>query len=452
MKRGKKLIALALVLVLLVGAVAAVQSLNGTEDAAGTEEVTADTGSEILKLDSGDVTALCWNYSEAVAFEKGEDGWRYAEDEAFPVDESYLTAMLSALSSVTAYKTIESPEDFDQYGLAAPVCAVTVTAEGEIWNLAIGSETAIGDQRYFSIGDGNVYLVDETMLDSFAYGLYDVLKLEEIPEMTDVTGLEVVTADQAYQITYEESSGKAYSDSYVWFMEDTPLDTELTETLIGRITSLAWSACADYNAADLKTYGLDVPAATVTVQYDQGHSFTLEIGDVTEKSCYVRLPDSNMVYLVDASVHDALCYTTRNELLPDEVLVMDWTGVTSVDVILDGETYVLEWGKKQVTDADGNTTEEAALLFAGTDVEATGITDALDGLTSAGYATGLAPEGVEQIRFVIHQNSPDFPQVELAFYPYDSASCLTTLNGTATVLTGREQVADLVEIVQTLAK
>ena len=448
MKRSKKLIALLLVLVLLIGAVVAVQSGNSETDTDETEA--ADTGTVVYTLDADDVTALSWDYSEYVAFENGSDGWVYTEDEAFPLDKTYIETMLSALRQVTSYKTIENPADLDQYGLAVPVCAIHVTTN-TVQTLKIGSESALGGQRYFSTGDGNVYLVDENLLSSFSYGLYDVLALETIPEMTEVSGFTVTTPERTLAITREEGSGKAYSDSYVWFADDVTLDTELTDALIARITGLAWNTCVDYAAEDLAAYGLAEPAASVTVEH-AGGTFTLEIGSNTDDGCYVRLTDSNMVYLVDSTVHDSLCYATANELLPDVVLVMDWTQVTAVDLILDGETYTLGWAVKETTDADGNAVEETVLQFADTAVEATGITEALDAVTSVGYAAGLTSDQPAQIQILIHRNTEAYSLVELAFYPYDSSACLTVLNGQATVLADRTQVADLVELVNTLAK
>lgn len=77
----------------------------------------------------------------------------------------------------------------------------------------------------------------------------------------------------------------AYSDSYVWFLGDTVLDTELTESLLSAITSLSWAECANYNASDLAEYGLDDPTARVTVDYTDAEgergTFVLDIGGET---------------------------------------------------------------------------------------------------------------------------------------------------------------------------
>ena len=83
------------------------------------------------------VTNLGWDYSEKVSFTAGEDGWVCDQDGAFPVDETCLDKMLEVLTDVESTKTIENPENLDQYGLEIPVCVITVE-DGKSHTLSIG--------------------------------------------------------------------------------------------------------------------------------------------------------------------------------------------------------------------------------------------------------------------------------------------------------------------------
>lgn len=448
MKRGKKLLAMAAALILLVGATFAATKLNPENE---TEE---ETDTVILELDPETIDSVSWDYSEAVSFVRTDGGWEYADDPVFPLDETFLDGILETLSQVLASKTIEGAEDLDQYGLEVPVCAITVTAGESTYELAIGEETGMGGERYFSTGDGMVYLVEESAIDPFSYGLYDLLSYETIPTMEDVTALTVESDVQSYVLEYLPDSGLAYSDEYVWFMEGTALDTDLTQALVETVTSMAWSQCVSYYAEDLSVYGLDTPTVTVTVGYtdEEGNdqSFVLQIGDEATGGSYARLDGSHMVYLIDASISETLLYTAKSELLPDEVLAMDWDGVTGVNVTMGGDTYTFTKETKTVTDDEGTETEETVYLLGGEEVDLSGLTDGLDAMTTTGYATGLAPERSEEIRIVIYQSSEAYPEVELVFYQYDSTSCLTTLNGESTVFASREDVVALVEAVHSL--
>lgn len=463
MKRGKKLIGLLAVLVVLMAATWAAGKFNPEN------EPEEDTSFAVYTLDTSAVTAIGWDYSEALSFTRTEGGWTYDADAAFPLDESYLDTMLSTLAEIRATKTIESPDDLDQYGLEVPVCTVTVTTD-TTQTLSIGQETAMGGERYFSSGDGNVYLVDADLIGAFSYGLYEILEYESIPDMEEITGLTVTSDVQSYDIRYLENSGLSYSDDYVWFLGDQALDTQLTTTLISTAAAFTWDTCVDYSAEDLSLYGLDPCVAEVTFAYQQSEetetgetdeagnavtetvvtpkTFTLELGATTENGTYARIAGSNMVYLIDSAVSEMLLYTTRNELLPDEVISLDWDTVQQIDVILEGTTYEILRQEQTVTDDDGNESEETIWLLGGEEVSVSTITGALEELASTGYATGLTPEGAEELRFVFHRDHDTWPQVELAFYPYDSAACLTTLNGASTVLADRTGVAALLEIVK----
>ena len=491
MKRGTKLLSLAAVLVVLIAAAFAVNKLI-PEDGGSTEE---EESVSIFTLETGDATALAWEYGgESLSFLSSNDGWIYAGDSSFPLNTSYIDKMLQALSEIRASRTIEAPEDLEQYGLSEPVCTITVTA-GETTELRIGDETGMGGERYLSLGDGNVYLVDEDILDSFAYGLYDLVKKEVIPSMEEVTSFQVESKNNSYCLKYLENSGLAYSDSYVWFMDNggayQTLDTELTESLLQTVTNMKWKDCVNYKAdkAALVQYGLDEPAATVTVNYrmtaevetnekdSDGNavtetvttqeSFVLELGSASGSSCYARLAGSEMVYLVSGDILDTLLYTSSSELQPDEVLVMDWDEVTGVVIELDGETYALEKITRLVVtggeDGDGEDSEESAdseneaetveetvYRLDGEDIAIEDVLERLTEMDSTGYSGGIAPERGCQIRFVLERDTEAFAQVELCFYAYDSSSCLVTLNGESTVFVAREDVVDLVEAVNAL--
>ena len=68
-------------------------------------------------------------------------------------------------------------------------------------------------------------------------------------------------------------------------------------------------------------------------------------------------------------------------------------------------------------------------------------------MTYTGYAGSSVPETGEEIRFVIHRSHATFPEVELAFYRYNSSDCLVVLNGEPTVSVSRQDVVELVEAV-----
>lgn len=93
--------------------------------------------------------------------------------------------------------------------------------------------SAMDDQRYVSIGDGNVYLAVTDPMDAFAVELSDLIDNDEIPQMDTVTALSLTGAVEE-SIAYVEAGGPSYSDEDVYFLqsgeESLPLDTDLVET------------------------------------------------------------------------------------------------------------------------------------------------------------------------------------------------------------------------------
>lgn len=466
MKRGKRLLILLLALVLVIGATYAAKLLSPTPVV---EETVTTT---VFSVAAEDVTGICWDYSEEVSFHRSGDTWLYDKDTSFPLDETYIDDMLSVLQEVKSYKIIENVEDWDQYTLEEPICRIQVsTADGD-FTLKIGEETSIGGQRYLSTGDGNAYLVSSSVLTPFCYGLYDVLVYETIPTMSDIHALEVKSQTEAYKIEYLSSGGLAYSDSYVWFMDEQVLDTELTEALIDVAQDITWNDCVNFHALTPSDYGLEPAAASVTLYYTEtiqvatdqvdesgekiyesqtrDTEFVLELGNTSGTKRYARIAGSSMVYTIDNTIAETLLNTTYYDLLPDEVLIMDWDEVTSMELCIGEETVQLTKGEKTVTDDEGNETTETIWLLNDAEADVSDITSGLDSMTSTGYAMDVTPTRAEELRIRIHREHETFPEIELVFYQYDSSQCLTTLNGTATVFSSRSQVLDLTEAVNQL--
>lgn len=472
MTRGKKLVLLLGVLLVLMTVTVLVMEFAPDENA---EEEAAVT---VFTLDMDQVTGLSWTYEgEEVSLERdAENNWTYPADDAFPLDQSYPDAMVQALSEIQADRIIEEPEDLSEYGLADPVCSITVQAD-ETRQLAIGDETSLGGQRYLSLGDGNVYLVDASLLDDFALGLYDIVAKETIPSMTDVSSFQIQSGSTTLTIDYTEEEGLAYSDQYTWFWNQdgtlTALDTGLTSTLLETITSLSWNSCVAYQATQdqLSQWGLDDPSVIVTVSYVESSqvetnetdedgqpiyetketpkTFTLELGDYDGDTCYARLAGSTMVYQVDGSVRDTLAAAKGNDLLPQDVLLMDWTEVTGVDITLDGTTYSLNKTVQEETDEDGNTTETYLYQLDGQTVDIADALDSIQDLEVVGSDAG-AQGSKEEISFTFHRDTDSYPTVTLTFYAYDSSSCLESLNGESRLLVDRDGVLDLIETLRGL--
>ena len=388
MKRSKKLLLMLIGLAVIIAACILVVNLvpKETEVSETEEESTV-----ILTASEDSIKTLSWNMDEdTISFEHGDDGWTYAEDSVFPTDSEILETMADAVSEVTSSKTIENPADLSEYGLEEPWKTVSVIlSDGEEDSevtLNFGDTTSLSGEMYCSLGDGNVYLVDSSVAESFEYELLDVVKKEAVPAMDNVESLSVSSESQALDIEYHEGEGLAYSDDYVWFEKDktlTELDTELTESYIDNIRNLAFGECVEYNADEeaLALYGLSVPDVSASVCYvssveietnetdddgnpvytttEQENEFAILLGKDDDGNCYVMIDGSSMVYAADDDLYDALAFTTSIDLKPDEALLMDWDEVNAIDITIDGETFALEKVTREVVEEETEEAEDA---------------------------------------------------------------------------------------------
>ncbi len=497
-------------LLILVGVLAVVcaAAFLATRVQEQQEQVEA-SGETVLAIDAGNVASLAWTSGEAeYAFHK--DGtWLYDADEAFPVSAEALEELLAPFSSFNAAFVIRDVTDYAQYGLEEPECTIEIGTAEASYTIALGDMSAMDDQRYVSIGDGNVYLAVTDPMDAFAVELSDLIDNDEIPQMDTVTALSLTGAVEE-SIAYVEAGGPSYSDEDVYFLqsgeESLPLDTDLVEDYLGGIRDLVLTDYATYNATEIElaSFGLNDPALTVTVEYEQqaeaaeegaepettAGTLALHIGRVeaaeesaeetdaaaeeTEESAedisqeeaqyayYLRVGDSQIVYNLSDADGEALFAASYDDLRHRQVFWGDFDDVAQATILLDNQTYTLT-AQTAETDETADAAAESAEPTAaaededaeitwicnGEPVDVTGIRDKLAALTAEAF-TEEAPADQLEISLTLDLNDEDVPQVRIQLYRYDGASCLAVLDGEPAALVAREDVVDLMEAVRTL--
>ena len=500
MHRSKRLLILVGVLAVMCAA-----AFLATRVQEQQEQVEA-SGETVLAIDAGNVASLAWTSGEAeYAFHK--DGtWIYDADEAFPVSAEALEELLAPFSSFNAAFVIRDVTDYAQYGLEEPECTIEIGTAEASYTIALGDMSAMDDQRYVSIGDGNVYLAVSDPMDAFAVELSDLIDNDEIPQMDTVTALSLTGAVEE-SIAYVEAGGPSYSDEDVYFLqsgeESLPLDTDLVEDYLGGIRDLVLTDYATYNATEIElaSFGLNDPTLTVTVEYEQqaeaaeegaepettAGTLALHIGRVEEAeesaeetaesaedisqeeaqyAYYLRVGDSQIVYNLSDADGEALFAASYDDLRHRQLFWGDFDDVTQATILLDNQTYTLTAQTAETAetgedaDAAAESAEHTATAAAeddaestwicnGEPVDVTGIRDKLAALTAEAF-TSEAPADQLEISLTLDRNDADVPQVRIQLYRYDGASCLAVLDGEPAALVAREDVVDLMEAVRTL--
>ena len=244
-----------------------------------------------LEYDNGQVTCR---------FRKDEDGWKWVDNEKFPLDESYVTDILTALETMLASLTPvqPAPESAD-CGLDETDSYLTVTVGEEVTTLRFGDQRDDG-QWYMAIdGQDGVYLVEDAFVTLMDRSIYDMAVLPTLPELTD-ENLTVITVHQ----TESGKSVRLTKNDNGWVSGGKALPDGI-EAIETALAELSFDKCFDYDpspdAAPL--CGLDAPTAVITLAYvntvGTEATVTLTLGTLREDGAYyATLNDETTVYLL----------------------------------------------------------------------------------------------------------------------------------------------------------
>lgn len=430
----------------------------------------------ILKIDKSNVKKLSWEVgSTKLSFQKKDGKWIYEEDENFPVNNEKIENLLEQFESFGVSFEIEQVEDYGQYGLENPAGTIQIQTKDEKYEVSIGDFSNMDSERYVSIGDGNAYLVKEDPLDAFSIELKDLIKNDEIPDLSKTKEIQFEGTEEE-QIVYEEESPKTYCSDDVFFLQDgskqQPLDTMRVEAYLDLVTNLNFGQYMTYHATEeeLKTYGLDQPDLTMMMEYEvqekendeaakdsdnqkvEASEFVLHIArDPQEKkeadskaseeeeeiTAYARVGDSGIVYKIGGEDYEALMKASYNDLRHQKVFTADSDKIQSVDIALDGKNYTLTTKKEN---------DELVWYYNEKKINGDDFKTALYGLETAKF-TDEQPSEKEEISLTVQLDNENYPEVTVELYRFNGNNCLAVLDGEPVALVAREHVVELVEAV-----
>lgn len=456
MSRSKKLYIL-----LGVFVVACVATLAVTQIAEHKEQI-KNSGEPILELSGDSIQTLSWEHKgETLAFHRDET-WLYDGDENFPVSEDKINELLEQFQPLSAAFVIEEVEDFGQYGLDNPVCTIHLTTEEQSYEIKLGDFSKMDSQRYASIGDGNVYLVQNDPLDQFDAVLSDMIQHDKMPDFDQATSIQFSGA-QDYAVSYEEDSSNTYCAEDVYFTrrggKSLPLDTDRVDSYLRKISNLNPTNYVTYNVTDkeLTTYGLDTPELTVTVEYtpkdeERAEVFVLHISRDPEEikkpsdeddsknetvTAYLRVDQSPIIYQISSDQYKDLMAASYDDLRHLEVFSADFADVRQIDISLEGDSYTLtseEKGKERTWSCQ----EE--------ELEIDDLKETLEALRADEF-TSEKPSQKEEVGLTVHLDNEHFPTVSIRLYRYDGTHCLAVVDGESVALVNRGEVVDLIEAI-----
>ncbi len=487
MKRKRNLIIMGIVFVALCIVIVVENLVTEHVDSINT------TDEIILSVDVGEVTVVSWTYDdESLSFTNKDGTWYDSDDADFPVIQSEIEDFLTHFEEVHASFIIEDVSNYSQYGLDEPECTVTITdADGETV-ISMGDYSTMDEQRYISIGDGKVYLIEDDLIDYVVTDRDEFIQLEELPTVDTVEEIDV-SGDADVNIVYDPDGVYSYTDDYNYYLisddEHLALDDGDTENYIKTVQGIELSDYVSYTASsdDLSVYGLDNPAYAVTisgtteVESDDDSDdetsyedvqYTLYIGYVYDESeddddddsedsdsddeesilAYVRLDDSNIIYSLDESTFNTISGISYESLRPVEVLSLDWTQVTGVSISFGGDTYDFEimssseWEGTDDSSDEDTSDDDLVYILNDEEVDFDEIKDAIDALKVTDFSDDEGEDDAE-LSLTIYLDNDDYPQISVDIYQYDGDSSLVVMDGETLGYMKRSRMVDLREAV-----
>ncbi len=333
------------------------------------------------------------SHGDRTTVRKVNGAWQVVEPVQARADESEISGLTTNIVSLENQRVIEeNAADLAQYGLATPrvELAFRRTGDKEPARLLIGDLTATGGDLYAKLpGDKKVFLISsflETTFDRRTFDLRDKTILTF--ERDKVDRVEVASPGQ----------GVAFAKAGDTWSITRPLtaraDGPSVDGLIGRLQTgqMKSIVAAEPAAADLKQYGLDKPATTVTLGAGSAQA-ALTIGAATPDATgyYARDGARAMVFTIEKSLVDDLL-KKADEYRPKDVFEFRPFMAGKLEVVRDGVTLVFQKSK----DKDGKETwalAAPAKTVEGPKMDA--LLASLAGLQVASWADAKAATGTD---------------------------------------------------------
>jgi hypothetical protein len=496
--KEKGLLAAVIVLIIVIGIWLAAGKLGDSETA---DETTENTTISLNEADSSSITAITYEKDgQTLSFIKDDETWLWEEDHAFPLSQSSLTSMAETLATVTASRELEDAGELSEYGLDAPALTVSYTdSDGNSKTFIVGDTNSAAGGCYFQIsGDESVYIVDDAFADAFETDVYTMADMESFPTIAvaDITGLKIESEEETLQLV------SSTEDSTGWHVTENGEETERCSdssitSLMNTIAGCSFQSDVDYQCENPAEYGLDTPAATVTVDYTEtveveteeaeetadtdeeeteetesepetttvNRKMVLYIGGQNEDGdYYVRLDGSDEVHTLSSDVAEKFMNCRAVDLYDSYIITGTLDTNSRIDVTIDDEVWSIEKRTVDVEtseaetesssettsddEADETEVETTESWFIGDQevqlVELAGVYSDLSGMTAEQILdTPEEPQGNTTLTVVLY--AEDGTETTVVFSEYDSSFQLASVNGVGRKLVNKRDVEKLIE-------
>lgn len=286
MRNKRKWLPMILMAVLLAALIICYILIKSYNEKQEGQQESESEGIQITSVTADEVTGLAvdWNGSK-LSFTKEEGTWLYDEDKDFPVNQESMENLISKFESVDAIRELEDPQELSEYGLEECSEVITLTLQdGTAKNFYVGNQNAITSDYYIYVDSPEkIYTTDTSIITGCQFKLYDMAQTSTFPVIYE-SSIEQVRVDQgSSSLTLKKSDED--EDTWLYQMsgeKEEEADETAVSSLISQVSSLVYNGYLDYNCQDLSQYGLDKPAASITIDYTEEDTSDTDLDMETE--------------------------------------------------------------------------------------------------------------------------------------------------------------------------
>ncbi len=276
MRNKRKWIPMVLMAVLLGALIICyilIKSYNEKQE--GQQESEAES-IQIASVTADEVSGLSVEWDEnKLSFTKEEDTWHYDGDKDFPVNQEAMENLIGKFENVNAVRELEDPQGLEEYGLeeCSEVIALTMQ-DGTTRTFYVGNKNAITSDYYIYVDSPEkIYTTDTGIISGCQFKLYDMAQTSTFPAISESSVEQVKVLQGSSSLLLKRDDGDEDTWKYQMSGEkEEDADGTAVSALISQVGSLAYNGYLDYNCQDMTQYGLEKPAASITIDYTENEA------------------------------------------------------------------------------------------------------------------------------------------------------------------------------------
>jgi hypothetical protein len=405
------------------------------------------------------------NVNGKVGFKRDGEEWKLNPYKNISLIKSKVEGLIYDVANIKAEQIIEKDaKNLEMYGLDTPISIVFIKlGDGTEKIFYVGDSTPSKANHYFKEKDsGEVYSVYASKAEAFAKGLEEYrertifsFKPEDIREIA-VEGKDLpkilIKAKEVKKDEKAEDKTTAGTLS-TWDMIEPynrSVDNEkIQQIILSKLTGINVDQFVEDEPKDLAQYGLDKPQYTVNFVDAHGKSITFLLGYSKDDSIYIKTPERNSVYLVDASnfeFKDADAFAFIEKF----AYIVNIDTVNKILIEADGKqttleiTHSTEEGKEDTYKVRGKDAEEGAFKKLYQDV----IGLILDGPLMAKEKEKLG-KTIASCTFYHIDGTQD---VNVKYVSIDDRRCAVVKNGTSEFYIQKKKVTAMLDALKGFGK